>query len=514
MNAKICSAVTCAVTIGAAACVGEPTDLSSRDGLDPLAEVADPSTSYFLQALHCSVDVSRRSPLDCAPVGGSGEAALIVGGQGVYVTLSSDGWSGPDPDGILTLTAVTIENHMIQKLGTADGEDPHPHGVRVFFQQLPGNGVKVLAPDSAAFLEEGQPFFQYNGIIGAVEGISEELDWEFDLNGQDHFEFGVLVAAPIPQEDGALRMVSRNLPESTVWADVWATSDDHAVAVGVVGAVATYDEPNDQWNSVDVGTTKDLNAVWASDPGNVWAVGNDGTMLHWDGEDWTPITDLNVSRHIHEVWGTPAGDSVFILTEVLGPYELLFGRVYVSHQSGGTWSFFQQLGPANQPQSLVDARAMHGTSSGNIWVGGNNSAGGANAARIARWNGASWEDKTPAPDINFNPGSINDIWVVSDQEVWAVGQNNTVIHTTNGGEDWEDMTPFDGLVQVQAVWAPSPNFVWVASSSGDIRYYDGHEWIEVVPGIGVGVPFRAIHGSSPGDAWIVGVSDWTQHLIR
>jgi len=157
-----------------------------------------------------------------------------------------------------------------------------------------------------------------------------------------------------------------------------------------------------------------------------------------------------------------------------------------------------QVGNANEPQSLDSPTAMHATSSSNLWVGGDFSdrGGGGTGAKIHQWNGEQWFNRSPTPGPDINTG-INDIWVVSDQEVWAVGQNSTVLRTTDGGTNWEDMDPFAGTVHVQAVSAPAQNFVWITASNGEIRYYDGYEWIQVVPPLGGGVPFLSVHGSSP-----------------
>ncbi|HWV36263.1 MAG TPA: hypothetical protein VNZ55_11570 [Thermomicrobiales bacterium] len=287
MDSKFCSAVASAVAIFLTACVAVPTDLSTRDDAGPGAEVSGPSLPYILQAFHCRVDLARPSPLQCTPEGGSECGAPIVGDHGAYVTLNSENWSSPGPDDILTLPDVTIENHMIQKLGTANGQDPHADGVRVFFQQSPNNGVDVLATGMGVFLQEGQPYFQYGGIIAPGGGVSDELDWQFDLKGQDHFEFGVLVAAPIPQEDGALLMVTRDLHQNTVWTDVWAVSEERAFAVGPAGSVAGYNATNDESTSIPVSTSGTVNAVSASDTSNIWIVGDNGLILQWDGTAWT-----------------------------------------------------------------------------------------------------------------------------------------------------------------------------------------------------------------------------------
>ncbi len=45
-----------------------------------------------------------------------------------------------------------------------------------------------------------------------------------------------------------------------------------------------------------------LRSVWGSDPGNIYAVGDNGTILHFDGSDWTAQNP--VSAQLNDVWGS------------------------------------------------------------------------------------------------------------------------------------------------------------------------------------------------------------------
>jgi len=122
MNARFLFTTGLAVALVQAACVGVPTDLSTDADPDRIADLLDTSANYVRQAFHCSVDLNRESPLQCAPVGSESEAALIVGGPlGAYIDFDYEGWEDDvDNDGnadeIVTLKNVTIINKMIQKI--------------------------------------------------------------------------------------------------------------------------------------------------------------------------------------------------------------------------------------------------------------------------------------------------------------------------------------------------------------------------------------------------------------
>lgn len=49
-----------------------------------------------------------------------------------------------------------------------------------------------------------------------------------------------------------------------------------------------------------------LNAIWGSSPGDVWAVGNRGTLLHWAGS-WTAVEKMT-NADLFAVRGRSASD--------------------------------------------------------------------------------------------------------------------------------------------------------------------------------------------------------------
>ena len=59
--------------------------------------------------------------------------------------------------------------------------------------------------------------------------------------------------------------------------DVWAASSDAIWAVGEGGTVIKYD--GTRWTRQDTGTTETLHAVDGIDAANVWIVGDRGTIL-------------------------------------------------------------------------------------------------------------------------------------------------------------------------------------------------------------------------------------------
>ena len=172
----------------------------------PSAGPAAPSLASF----DCVADVGAGS-IQCRPAAArtpdGARGALLLGGQGTYVRLAS---SGVSYDGASVFRAdVTVRNLLGQSIGTTDGVNADPDGIRVFFHTGPtvtgGSGTVEVANEDGegAFTGGAQPYFRYPEVLGAHQA-SAPHEWRFTVpNTVATFAFTVLVAAPVPDE-GAL----------------------------------------------------------------------------------------------------------------------------------------------------------------------------------------------------------------------------------------------------------------------------------------------------------------------
>jgi hypothetical protein len=78
------------------------------------------------------------------------------------------------------------------------------------------------------------------------------------------------------------------------------------------------------------GTPENLIAVWGVDAGNIWAVGRNGMILHWDGQAWNSYPGATWDN----LFGVWSSDSTNIWT----------GREAWRHSQVG-WDY---LAPAGQ----------------------------------------------------------------------------------------------------------------------------------------------------------------------
>ncbi len=89
---------------------------------------------------------------------------------------------------------------------------------------------------------------------------------------------------------------------------IWGSAADDIFAVGEFGTILHYDGTS--WSTMDSPTGNNLNAVWGSAAGDVYAVGNSGTILHHDGSSWAAMPS-STGSDLNSVWGSSA-DTVFI----------------------------------------------------------------------------------------------------------------------------------------------------------------------------------------------------------
>lgn len=92
---------------------------------------------------------------------------------------------------------------------------------------------------------------------------------------------------------------------------VWGASDDCVFAGTYQGAVYVWN--GKAWTESATGATHGINAVHGSGPKDVWAVGERGTILHYDGRTWARIPypgDDDPSDGLTAVRALPGGEAV------------------------------------------------------------------------------------------------------------------------------------------------------------------------------------------------------------
>jgi hypothetical protein len=297
---------------------------------------------------------------------------------------------------------------------------------------------------------------------------------------------------------------------------LWAPALTHAQSIFTV--VPT---PNGHHGT----TNNALQAVAASSPSDIWAVGQ--TAIHFDGTQWTAFA----TPEIH-------GDNTSYLDGVvdISPTEAWAAGIVgigtatpnqvIERWNGTAWSVFP--GPSFASGDEPAIYGMTATSGTDIWaVGSLLTSEQLLAALFEHWDGTAWT-ATAGPFHGFFRGVSAD----ASNDIWAVGYSGLNFVTFSehyDGTGWTLVRTPDvgsGPNVLNGVVALAPNDVWAVGYSTAsqkpppgqydvptktlIEHYDGTSW-SVVPSPNVGPNSQyqsnrllGVTAVSPTDIWAFG----------
>lgn len=175
------------------ACSDQPVGARTLQPLLPLGG---------LQAFDCTVTVGAGMRCAAATPGTGQARGALIGGQNVYVTLTSSNLQYDAGTQTYSME-VTVQNLLNEAIGTPDGVTPDPDGIRVFFYDPPqtigvGGEVTVANADGVAtFNKAAQPYFQYSEILVKDE-VSGSKTWQFNKPPEvNAFQIRVLISTEV-----------------------------------------------------------------------------------------------------------------------------------------------------------------------------------------------------------------------------------------------------------------------------------------------------------------------------
>jgi hypothetical protein len=262
---------------------------------------------------------------------------------------------------------------------------------------------------------------------------------------------------------------------------IWGSAPDDIWAVGDYGAIVHWD--GQAWSAVPSGTTYILSGVWGSGRDDVWAVGSFGTVLHWDGTAWTKGGTFPFDRDFLTVRGT-SGKDVWALAD---GYADIWGDGLAWRWDGNGWS--------KMSVEATVPRGLWAGASNDVWVGGD---------AVLHWNGMGWS-KT-----DFADGNVFAIWGAASDDLWAVvnwreGDWDRCAIFHGQGNQWSS-APSDGRwgdTWLMGIWGSGRDDVWAVGNGATVVHWDGNRWTRVAVPVS-SYDFEAVWGSGPRDVWVVG----------
>jgi hypothetical protein len=219
-----------------------------------------------------------------------------------------------------------------------------------------------------------------------------------------------------------------------------------------------------------------LNAFAFTSDGQAWAVGDDGILLHREGQVWKevsspathPLYDLSFSSPVRG-WAVGAG------AEVLQWDGKAWGEAQPYHGPGE--------GPGGSTQVLYSVDAF---SRDDVWmVGAMKDINGKNSPYAIHWNGTSLIEENSFPECNCG---LNSVLVRSRDDVFAAGGSDLgaiIFHWD--GSAWSSMN-LAGADHLYTLSQANDGSIWaagieVARDQSDTRgvlfQWNGSQWLRI-----------------------------------
>lgn len=156
-----------------------------------------------------------------------------------------------------------------------------------------------------------------SGTVHGFWGAPNDLWYVADNSDVTDWQKGMTMHGTPEPDAGTLAWKSIDSQSTVVLEAIWGSSPGDLWAVGDKGTIRHYTAGSARWTIVASPTTQPLHAIWGTSANDIWAVGDGGTILHYDGKAWKTSTaafPLGKKPDLLGVWGSSAND-VWIVGE-------------------------------------------------------------------------------------------------------------------------------------------------------------------------------------------------------
>jgi hypothetical protein len=277
------------------------------------------------------------------------------------------------------------------------------------------------------------------------------------------------VVAPLPQQPPVCSADGwcweEPWPQGNTLRAVAGRSASDVWAVGDRGTALHFD--GNAWSRRETGSSAVLRAIVPL-AGAVWAVGDGATVLRWDGRRWTKVP-VPTGVNLHGIASLGANG-----LSVVG------ARGTFLRYDGVRWT--KEARPR-----LGRLRTVLELAPGNAWAA---SEGG----RVLHFDGRSWTSMVaPGPRSGLPAYGLLAAWAQAPDDVWFAGRD--LLHWDGRAFAALDLTG-------EAIWGAGARDVWVVGQGGYVRRFDGEGWT-YAPRPTENALF-GVWGSGPDDVWVVG----------
>ena len=229
---------------------------------------------------------------------------------------------------------------------------------------------------------------------------------------------------------------------------------------------------------VPASQASDLHGIYGSSTTDIWAVGNAGTTLHWNGTDWQSVPS-NTGVDLHGVWGNAANNF----------YAVGDGGL-ILHWNGASW--------AQQPSGVqVRLNALSGFRN-LVWAVGDS------GTILYSMDGTTWQQKSNPRTNNlygaWNPNS-------NQSQAFSVGGGSDILLCdVNSPMASAQSNTGDAGLALYAVHGYTQSAFWAVGQAGQITQGSTASFMPLTPVTSAdlfGIWLVLINGNTR-SGWIVG----------
>jgi hypothetical protein len=484
-----CSAITGSVKVDVTT-TGEPTDpdgyTARLDGSGPGLTVPTAGTITFTAVPPGSHTITLTEvAADCSVTGGESQSVSVTAGARADLRFA-------------VICAPTTGSIQVTTVATGTSLDP--------------DGYLVSVDGGAAQLLDNNATLTVGGLLPGAHSVAlTGIATNCQLTGENPASItvtaGVQAAVSFALDcpgAGVARWTPMSGGGGNELVDVGGSgpSDVFAVGSGSDGAAVILHYNGSGWSEQlkkpYLFGPSTFNGVWANTPTDVYAVGilveegATGSVYHYDGASWTPMTLPRVAADdlMYGVWGL-SGTEIF----AFGVYQFGVGDYapLILRYDGAAWQTFPV------PQGDMYISDMWGTSATDLYATGGRFESPSQV--VMHFDGASW---SIVQEVR-GQGAAYAVWTSSATDVFVGQATPPLLHFD--GANWSPMTA-PSTAPVFSLWGSSATDVF-ATSGGAVLHYDGAAWTSTAPL----TPHRlhALWGASPTDVFAVGENGTILH---
>lgn len=306
----------------------------------------------------------------------------------------------------------------------------------------PGLGWQVVntssAPGPVAVLDSGM-------VIGTNTGTATLWAWMDDVE----------VSIPVTVNEPRHQWTVMTTPDNQGNHALWGTSASNMFAANYTG-ILRYNGTS--WSQVAAARWRTMNDVVGLSASNVWAVGDNGIMLRFDGTNWTGwrYDGSTVSSYNLNTWALPGARIKLRALWAFSPFIVAVGDDgNAIYHDGTSWTKVTT-------GITADITDVWGSSPTDVY-------GTTSDGRLWRWDGSGVWNVTSV----VAPGALNAVWGTSASNVYTVGDGGAVFRYN--GSTWQSIR-LPTRANLYAVWGTSANNVFVGGAGNALYRWDGSTW--------------------------------------